>query len=639
MVHLAQNHSIVILGYSLRDPDMGLLLEYLQRHTHLQWDRGAYFLYTDKSLAVAPLVERNINPVLFADRDALWRYVTNLSLNQPAQEPEVQQIVSSAPGHYEKLKSSIAHTLAQAKVMGDLGGHADNVYAALCTGVIADAGGKSAPVPLATLSNRLEGLFHVKPHRAREIAEKAVNLLAVYKLAVRTEDAVQLTEDQSATAMSSVIIELARLIANRVDVRSGIQVKADNELGEFILRFLAEEAFDLIECRLQGNRGHTVRQDERARVLAGKLLGRLTSSARDATCAALLRLLRSPSPDEEPVVVRVVNTVASIEIAMHQVTLSAMTGFDSVATAFVDANILLPTILADHPIHPFYASTIKAARGREVDVVVLREFLNEVISHKTIARAKMEEPELTGKDRFLAKGSDETFQDFLARVAPYTSEDELQKFIVNLGIGVVPKDQYAQNPHLKQLRLTLQSAYASSLGKHSDKTSPLVAHEAVQLAAILQSAAEFRPAWFVTADKGLVTAVREAVAFESDDPTWAQILTCMLTPVEFAHYMTFAGGRQVDWTGYSHALWSSSQSDTMSNFMDYFTDRFLRERNSELTKNLPAALAEVRKLIESAMMPDIERMLGDEGNRIRVFSMLGKFEPKFYEIMAKYKRA
>jgi hypothetical protein len=38
-------------------------------------------------------------------------------------------------------------------------------------------------------------------------------------------------------------------------------------------------------------------------------------------------------------------------------------------------------------------------------------------------------------------------------------------------------------------------------------------------------------------------------------------------------------------------------------------------------------------------MPDIERMLGDEGNRIRVFSMLGKFEPKFYEIMAKYKRA
>ncbi len=137
--------------------------------------------------------------------------------------------------------------------------------------------------------------------------------------------------------------------------------------------------------------------------------------------------------------------------------------------------------------------------------------------------------------------------------------------------------------------------------------------------------------YLVTADNTLLGMIPHTRA--------RSVLNRVLLPQQAAYLTDLMTGDATTIGGFTRALWSTPK-DLTSRIRDYYTDRILEQYESALLADMPGLVESVMEAIEkdTAVAKEAGDWKDSEKERIKLFNMLDRFEPKFYESMLAAKK-
>lgn len=317
---------------------------------------------------------------------------------------------------------------------------------------------------------------------------------------------------------------------------------------------------------------------------------------------------------------------------------------------YLDASVLLPSIVPGHPFSETYVSALNRLRaaassaGVDMRLRVSTAYLNEVISHRRKAQDFAREsgpqmPEIAKRDAEYS-GAENTnvfvgayaswtdkydkhlsFDDFLRRYAPYTTERELEKYLVQQGYDVVIQYKTSGYPKIYE---QLERDYSGVLSR--GKTPLLIEHDAVQLAALEEDLARGYRVILVSADRQLRDFVSRGL-----DKALADAMVSHVGLVQFVELML--GGVEES-AGFSQLLWSARQSDQQASIRAHYVHQALSAYDAALVMSLPDV---VDRLAEQASRDLIRQGQhldsADQAARAKAFKLLGNHEADFFQKM------
>jgi hypothetical protein len=216
------------------------------------------------------------------------------------------------------------------------------------------------------------------------------------------------------------------------------------------------------------------------------------------------------------------------------------------------------------------------AASTSVHILVGRDFLNEVIAHKQIARREaeaigLEDPSELA-DHILYYGAETTnvfvgayaswvgreqipisFEEFLRQAAPYDTERELATYIEKQGFQTVDLRPHSTGEAevFADVEMGLQTAYDQDERSRFDpKQSVLIEHEGKQLAQLSVDAEQGRRSLFVTADARLR---RLAVG-----PVLGRAGSVTISHIALVQLIDMLVGIKSDPTSFGRLLWAAS---------------------------------------------------------------------------------
>lgn len=319
---------------------------------------------------------------------------------------------------------------------------------------------------------------------------------------------------------------------------------------------------------------------------------------------------------------------------------------------YFDANVVMPAITLGHPHYELFNETIgslKAAAGTAILDVSLRVydgFLNEIVSHKQLARDAMLAAGGEGRlweeravglygsgnvnvfvgayFNYLQTHPGISFDKFLHVAAPYRTEADLRTYLEKLGFHVV-RDNQVQKKGSADILHALEKFYAGRL-EMNRKSPVVIRHDASQLAIInaeLQSGAR---AMFVSADRG----IRFALEYEG----FSAISNSMMTHLGLAQLVELLVGRLPATRGLASLLWMSPVSDDTSRIRSYLIASALKEHDAALAMGLTEIVNEIS---EDAGMELSRKKLSldpdDFNQRAEVNKTLERYEARFFQMI------
>jgi len=327
---------------------------------------------------------------------------------------------------------------------------------------------------------------------------------------------------------------------------------------------------------------------------------------------------------------------------------------------YLDASFLMPAIVEGHPYRPVYVDTIRrfseAARAASlpVSIVAAEEFLNEIIAHKEIALREVEAMSLGHPDALAdhilfhgaqnanvfigAYGSwvgrlkeDVRFEEFLRRVAPYRSEQELTMYLKKQGIKTVRLyfDSDDEVILYHKIKDALTDAYEfDSRSRYDRKEEVLIDHEARQLTLLSLDLERGLRSLFVTADQRLR---RLAVG-----PVLGKPGSAIIPHRGLIQLIDILVGVRSDPVALTRLFWSSGVADEATLIRDYYTSLALQHREEAMAMSVPEVLTTfVPEVTKAAKRESINLFPGGTvESKARTARFLDRFEDRFYANMA-----
>lgn len=317
---------------------------------------------------------------------------------------------------------------------------------------------------------------------------------------------------------------------------------------------------------------------------------------------------------------------------------------------YLDASVLLPSIVPGHPFSETYVSALNRLRraassaGVDMRLRISTAYLNEVISHRRKAQdfareSGNEMPEIARRDAEYS-GAENTnvfvgayaswidrhdkhlsFDDFLRRHAPYTTEKALEKYLAQQGYDVVTQHKTSGYPKIYE---QLERDYSGALAR--GKTPLLIEHDALQLAALEEDLGRGYRAILVSADRQLRDFVSRGL-----NKVLADAMVSHVGLVQFVELML--GGVEES-AGFSQLLWSARQSDQQASIRAHYVHQALNAYDAALVMSLPDV---VDRLAEQANRDLTRRGQNldstDQAARAKAFKALGAHEADFFQKM------
>lgn len=364
-------------------------------------------------------------------------------------------------------------------------------------------------------------------------------------------------------------------------------------------------------------------------------------------------MLSSPNQEEARTLVDLGRASFGIELAiqsprdifLHQVTLPQR--------IYLDASVLLPAIVAGHPLYAVYNDSIGrlvAAAERAsmtVQVIALQGFLNEVINHRRLARetiAELGEGAFThlevqarafgsmNMNVFLAgyvntaKGDSKlSFEAYLAEHAPFESESHLAEWLLGRGMrvlsdpGLIGADTiYGAVYHF------LEIAFADELAR-GIRRPVLLRHDAIQLSALHRDQSNKIASIFVSADRALRDRVGEG--------RFAELGHSMVSHVGLAQLIDLLVGTEQSGAakGMSRLLWSGRVSTGLEIARNYLIDLALSKYDDAMAMSMGSVVDRIASKIEdTAAARGIDLTRAQERQRIEGARLLEEFEDEFF---------
>lgn len=323
---------------------------------------------------------------------------------------------------------------------------------------------------------------------------------------------------------------------------------------------------------------------------------------------------------------------------------------------YLDANVLMPALAEGHPYQLLYQKAIERlidATERSqagIKIEVLWGFLNEVISHRRNALTEVtqmgpdyvkyieSDASLYGVGKLNAfigayvnfrKLSDKkiSFEQYLAKYAPYRTEEELAKWLGGRGISVVGRtDALLPQTDKGPLLHLLEVAFEEQI-RIGARTNLLVNHDATQLAVLLADTMNSIRSIFVTADQRLRRAV--------ENSAYSALTGAMVSHVGLAQLIDLLVGMKPEQSGYTQLMWFARGSSDTDNLRQHLTWLALNEYDAAMTLGMNRIIDDYAEDIiadlEKEGMVGLDADTSDKEHLVR--RVLGMYEDKFMENM------
>lgn len=271
---------------------------------------------------------------------------------------------------------------------------------------------------------------------------------------------------------------------------------------------------------------------------------------------------------------------------------------------YFDANVIMPAITPGHPHYQIFNETISSLRQAagtailDVSLRVYEGFLNEIVSHKQLAREAMQanggEGQLWEERSAGLFGSgnvnvfvgaffnyrmgqpDLSFDEFLRIAAPYNTESDLRRYLEKLGFEVV-RDNQVRKDGAADILHALEKFYSSKL-EASRKSAIVISHDAAQLSILNAELQDGVRTMFVSADRG----IRFALDYEG----YSSISNSMITHLGLAQLVELLIGQLPASRGLASLFWMSPVSDDTSRIRSYLIALALKEHDAALAMGM-----------------------------------------------------
>ncbi|MEQ3638091.1 MAG: SIR2 family protein [Thalassolituus sp.] len=646
---LFSRKQVLFLGFSFLDPAITDVLDSVKkRFGHLSdGDHLALLPSNVPPELESKLIDLNIEVVKYPDgrHDRLWEAISLVSLSE-------KDTVKASPKDetFDLVKNYLASCYARLKIRSK----SDALWRVAIEGVtsslIQKAG--SSGITFGELLNLILSQFTFDEETAKSLVRQSIQALIDDKLCEKRpspERFIWISNGNSAYQEAAKVIREG--ITNRMKVRYGIPSSGtvDRAVEKVVETMIAERGWDLGAAFATKSPVEEINPA----VICSQIEPRsLSLKQREALEGSLKDIIERPDSIEAEKLADLGRMAFAIEL-MAQTPSQTLASSGAIPDIiYLDANVLMPAIVAGHPYSEAYKLAIQKLSeaseksGRSVSICVYHGFLNEIVSHKNIALNEIEqfgdnalrqisrEVKIFGSSNvnvfigsYASSGNwkeGETFESFLERSAPYSSEKELQSYLEKIGINVISDLQMhaTQMPEILSILETKYSDEFTKKGAHAI----LLKHDAVQLGKLDRDAKEGKNSLFVTADKSLKTVL--------SDSGYENLSNKMVNHVALVQLADLLGGMPDGNRSFSQLMWTTSSSSEANMIRDYFVGLGLEQYSAALALDMQNLIEEVSE--------ETIKILNDKGlslwsssteKKLERARILEAQEDKFYQNM------
>lgn len=397
LLAVLQRSPVIFVGYSFTDPDLALLLSWISNNC--QFTHPSWFLARQGDRGLLPSALRRIDPVDRWDDLPTW-------MNQMAAEASRRPRPAPAERteHAEPTQKELSAYLAISRYLADL--EAPEVSERVLAAALFDEMAALGNFELPWLVDRIAAMLGVGPVLAEGLADATIRLLVGYALVVRHGESVRVNpaqrdelQERAETAWTRERAEFFRSAERRLPKGSrALTSEARDALETVILGLCSELGEAMAEWVSRGIGGNVgwpefeprlrahLDSDEDVRI-AEALLGVVLAEPSDAEIPYLYRLLAA--------------TFLANSVRLNPVAVVHIRSALELYELYLDANVLLPLMVKEHPNHAVTVAVLDQSRKAGVTLNVLSPIFNEVVAHRERARRDLRD--MSGDQRQVAE--------------------------------------------------------------------------------------------------------------------------------------------------------------------------------------------------------------------------------------------
>lgn len=384
VLSILQTYSVAFIGYGFGDPDIDLILRWLR--DNCKFTNQSWFIGRRGDRTALPQHVERLDPI--SSWSELVGWIDSLTTTSRS---KAGTAAVSAPAR--TLVTSKSAYLAVSRYLGDLEttGSAERVLAA----AFIDEMAEYPRFSLSLLTERVEAMLGVGPVFARSLAEATIRLLVDFGLVAREGDNVVVRPSALAKLRTRAKADwgrerqdffssaIGRLPAGSATLSGPLR----NALESTLLDLFSELGEAMAEWVSRGVGGEVGWPD-----LSDRLRHYVTDAEDLRRCASLLRLILNHPRDEEiPYLYRLISaTFLANTVRLNPVAAAELRQSMSLYDLYLDANVVLPLVVDEHPYHQVAQRVVEESLRAGVQLSVLTPILNEVTSHRDVARRELD---------------------------------------------------------------------------------------------------------------------------------------------------------------------------------------------------------------------------------------------------------
>jgi hypothetical protein len=650
--HILTRRQVLFLGFSFLDPAIEAVLravrlatKSMHRQEHLALvpsDAPAEFLSELEAHSI-----RRIEYPGVENHRALWDGVQAYAT---AQRNEAKVLVDVREQPFSVAKKYLATAFARSRMGKQREPLAQAIAEGVVSGVIQAAG--DAGVEEGQLIAQLREVLSLGEDAARSLVVQSIMSLARGGVCRLDADGEAIRYCSIRTGVSAYDAAVSRLtdgVINRYALteRGKDSVVARQFLDELFSQLLLIRGWELGAAFA----GRKMPEDVDVSGVADVVNARgLKSSEISGMVRAVQNLLLRPDDEEAELLAELGRTAFGLELLLEAPHDSLFLKRTLPERIYFDANVVMPAITPGHPQYTLFNETIlslKAAAGSailDISLRVYEGFLNEIISHKQLARDAMRancgEGQMWEERSVGLYGSGNvnvfvgayfnyretnleiSFDDFLHIAAPYNNESDLRRHLEKLGFEVV-RDNQVQKKDLGDILHALEKFYSNKLESNRKAATP-ISHDASQLSILSAELQCGVRTMFVSADRG----IRFALEYEG----YSSISNSMMTHLGLAQLVDLLVGQLPASRGLASLLWMSPVSDDTDRIRSYLVALALREHDAALAMGISEIVTEIAEDAGMELSRNRLRLDSDGlGNRLEVNKTLERYESQFFQ--------
>jgi hypothetical protein len=380
-------------------------------------------------------------------------------------------------------------------------------------------------------------------------------------------------------------------------------------------------------------------------------------SALPAIKDGIVDMLTAPEDRETPILAEIGRAAFGLQLVLATPRQALFRKHALPETIYLDTNVLMPAITDGHPLQPIYREAIDklidAGRrsGLLSKVVVGRQFLNEIVSHRRLAirlagEMSLEDPKrlqqhilfysaapsnvfIGGYAGWIGQHerSDKTFDSYLRQVAPFEDEEQLSAFLAIRGITT--SDMRFVGDHggryAEVLGRVLGGYEADTHWIAKAKEKVLIEHEAQQLTQLYVDMQSGHRSLFVSSDAHLRRLIQR-------DDELKPLGATVISHLGLVALVDVMVGLEGDTRSLTRLIWATPHIDQERALFDYFVNVAVRDYREGVAMEMQVAAERVAKEMKATADAEQLHLFGRGPTEIAATTkLLDRYEDKFFE--------